>query len=684
MDLHKLNLRTGGIIAAILAVLTGFGITLGYLQIVQGEEYALRGSLSQSTAPIAAARGVILDRNGQPLVTNEPRLSMVFEAPFFPSKGETRNKMLDSLIKLFEEHKIEWIDQLPLTVDEKGAASFIEDTKDSERDIKLLKSKDYLNLNEYATAQDCMEQLIVYYGLQDYDLQTARKIASVQFNMFRLQFNGKNPYTFSKEVTDQVKSKVMENSAFYAGIETELVPVRSYVNNSAASHTIGYVGSISPTDYEANKDKGYKLNDEYGAFGIERMAESFLRGKAGTKTVTIYNRGESTTEIEPAEQGDTVVLTVDKDLEALIRKAFPKYMAENASQRFTEIPIAGAVVVIDVRNFEILASVSYPDFDLTTFAENVGALNADESAPLFNRALEGTYEPGSTIKISVALAALQEKIINQSSTVYCGGTYRYGGHTFNCPQLYLHPRVNVNVTRAIVDSCNCFFYDMGRRLGYQQINTYRQSMGLGQKTGVELPEKRGILDSPSYRTSVNQQWYSGNNILTAIGQGNSFTPIQIAVYAATVANGGDRYQAHYIRSIRKAGTNEIVQNFVPEKIGSTGIDQAHYETVRSAMRDMAYSQRSSTYRHFKDLPVQIGAKTGTSQVYRTVNGKYQKFNNGIFISFAPYDNPEIAVIAVGEGCKAAMPLMPTVRDVYQYYFGSLDQMKKPQQENVLL
>jgi len=681
MDLHKLNARTGVIIGLLLAVLAGFGITLVSVQIVHGEEILLRGTLSQSTAPIPAARGIILDRNGLPLVTNEPSLSMVFEAPFFPREGPGRNELLASLIALFEENDLEWIDQLPIEIDEGGAdARFVEDRKDIARDIALLKSKDFLDVNEYATAKDCMEQLILKFGLQEYDVPTARKIASVQFNMFRLQFSGRNPYTFSKEVTGQVKSKVMENGAVYKGVETELVPVRSYPYPTTAPHLIGRVGSISPADYEANRENGYKLNDEFGSFGIERAAESYLRGTAGTKTVTRNHRGDTTTELQPAQQGDTVVLTIDKDLDALIRDVFPKHMAASSSQRFTEIPIAGAVVVIDVRTFELLAAVSYPGFDITRYAIDLGALSRDERAPLFNRVLDGTYEPGSTIKISVALAALQEKQITPSSTVYCGGSYRYLSHSFKCDQVYLHRGVGVNVHRAIVDSCNCFFYDMGRRLGWQQMNAYRQSMGLGQKTGVELPEKAGVLDSPDYRISIGQQWYSGNNILTAIGQGNLFTPVQMAVYAATVANGGDRYQAHFIRSIRKAATNEVVENMAPKLLGSTGINKEYYELVRRAMRDMARSPNSATLRHFRDLPVQVACKTGTSQVYR--DGK--KFNNGIFISFAPYDSPEIAVIAVGEGCRSSMPLMPTVRDVYQYYFGSLDQMKKPQPENTLL
>ncbi|MDR0530464.1 MAG: hypothetical protein LBG83_00125 [Oscillospiraceae bacterium] len=682
MNLQKLNARTGALIGLVVAVLFTFAIALVKVQLVDGKKYA-SGAVSSSTAPIPAARGVILDRSGVPLVTNNTSLSMIFEAPFFPAEKEERAALLASLIALFEENKAEWIDQLPIGLNKKGEPEFLKDPED--RDLVQLRGKEFLNLNPYATAADCMQKLIEIYALEEYDLPTARKIASVRYNMQRLYFNTGNPYTFAKNITEQLKSKVRENSAIYQGVTTEVVPVRSFPYPSVAPHILGRVGAISKNDYDAHKADGYQLNDEYGSFGIERAAESYLRGKAGKKLVEIDAQGAATVTVEePAQQGDTVVLTIDKDLEALIQKVFPVHMQELSSYRHTEVPIAGAVVVMNVKTFEILACVSYPGFDITRYAADLSDLSKDPTAPLWNRALQGTYEPGSTIKLSVALAALQENKIVESSTVHCSGIYPYLDQQFHCPQVYLHRGVNVNVIRALVDSCNTFFYEMGRRLTYKDMNAYRLAMGLGQKTGVELPEEVGVMDSPEYRAKLGQQWYAGNNIQTAIGQGNLFTPIQMAVYCATVANGGQRRRAHFIQSIRKAGTGELVKTFAPELLGSTGVDKANYEIVRRAMRQMAESRNSATYRNFHDLPVQVACKTGTSQLYRTINGKSTKINNGIFLSFAPYDNPEICVVAVGEGCTAAAPLMPTARDVYQYYFGSLTQMEKPQAEGVLL
>ena len=688
MNLHKLNIRTFTLLGLLLAVLAGFGITLVNVQLVHGKEYAQRNNLSSALQPIPAARGVILDRSGFPLVVNESTLSIVFEWPFFPSseQQEERNRVLASLIALFEENGAEWIDMLPIGLDAAGAAYYL---PDRERDIAQLKGKDFLGLNDYATAQNCLDALIEKYELQAYGEDTARKIASVQYNMLRLDYGKGSPYTFAKNVTESLKSRVKENNVLYRGVQAEIVPVRRYTDGTLAPHVVGRVAAISPEDYAAHKgtDSAYKITDEYGNSGIERAAEPYLRGKTGEKTVSLNTEtGEASETIDrAAAQGDTVILTIDSDMQKLIEENFSKHLYQHRDKRFSEIPPAGAVVVMDVRSGEILACVSYPGYDISTYQENLAALNSDANGPLWNRALRSTYEPGSTIKISVALTALQEGIIDENFYLRCTGVYLYRDMTFHCPQVYLHGGKPVNVVRALVDSCNSFFYDMGRQLEYEKINYYRLAMGLGQKTGVELPEASGVMESPEQHNTAANPWYPGYNLQTAIGQGNLFTPLQMAVYTSTIANGGTRYKAHLIQSIRKAGTNDLVKAFPPEAMGTTGVEKAHYETVRRAMLELGSGRPLNTPgKYFTDLPVKVCAKTGTSQVRRMVNGKMMDVTNGLFISFAPYDNPEIAVVAIGEGCKTSEPVVPIVADVYKYYFGSLNQMERPQEENVLL
>ena len=688
MNLRKLNIRTFTLMGLLLAVLVGFGITLVKIQLVDGEAYANYSQLSSAQQPIPAARGVILDRSGFPLVINESTLSLVFEWPFFPTSEdkESRNRVLDSLIALFEETGAPWIDLLPIGLDKKGDAYFL---PGRERDIAQLKGEDFLKLNDYATAQNCLDALIEKYKLQEYSPAAARKIASVIYNMERLDYGRGSPYTFAVNVTDSLKSRVKENSVLYRGVQAVIVPVRRYTDGALAPHVLGRVAAINPADYEKHKGRedAYKITDEYGASGIERAAEPYLRGKAGEKTVSLnMETGEASETIHRAPaQGDTVILTLDSQLQKLIEKKFPQHLREMSAKRFEGIPPAGAVVVMDVRSGAILACVSYPGYDISAYQENLAALNSDANGPLWNRALQGTYEPGSTIKISVALAALQEGIIDEGFQLRCNGVYPYRDQVFHCPQAYLHGGKPVNVVRALVDSCNSFFYDMGRQLEYEKINGYRRAMGLGQKTGVELPEEEGVMESPERHNTAADPWYPGYNLQTAIGQGNLFTPIQMAVYASTIANGGTRYQAHFIQSIRKAVTNELVKAFPPKVEGETGVDKAYYDIVRRAMLELGSGRPFNTPgKYFVDLPVKVCAKTGTSQVRRLVGGKMEDVTNGLFISFAPYDSPEIAVVAIGEGCRTSEPVVPTVRDIYQYYFGSLNQMERPQEENVLL
>jgi len=682
MNLQKLNARTYTMIGLLVAMLAGFGFALANIQLVHGREYVERSAHSVSSVPIQAARGVILDRNGVPMVINQSSLSMVFQSPFLPTDPAERGEILASLIALFDGEGAEWIDMLPIALNETGQPYFLEDR---ERDIAQMKGDDYLKLNEYATAQNCLDALIQRFHLEEYSAAVARKIASVQYNMWRMQYSTMNPYTFAKDVNENLKARVRENSAFYRGVQTEVVPVRTYVDGMVAPHVLGRVAAINPEDYAAHRDEGYRLTDEFGTSGMERIAEPWLRGVRGVKTVTVNNEtGAADEEISrAARQGKTVVLTIESGLQKLIEENFPKNLEAMKAQRHPGVPPAGAVVVLDARTNEVLACVSTPGYDISQYQANLAELNSDKNAPLYNRALQGTYEPGSTIKVSVALAALQEGIITENYHYRCTGAYPFLGHTFRCPQVSLHKGRPVNVTRALVDSCNSFFFEMGRQLGFEKINAYRLSMGLGQATGVELPEQLGVMDSKEYRESLGQQWYAGGNLQTAIGQGNLFTPMQLAVYASTIANSGVRRSAHFIQSIREPGTNELVEAFAPEIVGNTGIDKAVYDIVRGAMLELGTGDTNAG-RQFKDLPVKVAGKTGTSQVVREINGKYQEITNGLFISFAPFENPEIVVVAVGEGCNSSAPVIPTVRDIYQYYFGSLSEMEKTQGEGVLL
>ena len=670
-------------IAAVCVVLIFFSALVGdlvKLQIIDGDSYAQAvSSVSTRTATITAARGEIVDTNGNKLVYNEQSYSIVFNASYFPSEQEKRNEIIISLIRLFEDNGLEWIDNVPLVYDSKGAIQFKED---SDSLIKQMKSRNMLNLNGYATAEECYNALIEEFELESFDKYDARKVASVCFEMMRQEFSVSAPYTFAEDVPEDISSSIMENSSFYEGVETKVVPVRTYTDGTLAPHILGMVGSIDAEEYSELKEKGYKMNDTVGKSGIELAMEDYLKGTDGEETIYTDDEGNRTSEVtkEP-EQGNTVVLTIDSNMQKVAQDALKGALEDYAGTVGNQVPNAGAVVVLSCKDSSILACASYPTYDISTYAENAEELNKATGSPLWNRALMSTYATGSTAKPSVAIAALEEGIIDEDYTVYCNGSYTYLGQAFKCEQA--HATAFVNVVNAIDESCNTFFMEVGRLLGIEKMNEYRNLLGLGSKTGCELNEATGVLDSPEYRSTLGQDWLPGYTVQSAIGQaGNLWTPIQLANYVNTIANGGTRYRTHFVKSIKNADYTETILENKAEVVCETGISEETLDIVKRGMREVGVTGYCARY--FSHLPVEVACKTGTSQEYRKINGVSTKINNGFLIAFAPYDDPQIAIAVVGEGMVSGVYVAPVVAAIVEYYCGLSDSSPEIQIEGQLI
>ena len=670
-------------IAAVCVVLIFFSALVGdlvKLQIIDGDSYAQAvSSVSTRTATITAARGEIVDTNGNKLVYNEQSYSIVFNASYFPSEQEKRNEIIISLIRLFEDNGLEWIDNVPLVYDSKGAIQFKED---SDSLIKQMKSRNMLNLNGYATAEECYNALIEEFELESFDKYDARKVASVCFEMMRQEFSVSAPYTFAEDVPEDISSSIMENSSFYEGVETKVVPVRTYTDGTLAPHILGMVGSIDAEEYSELKEKGYKMNDTVGKSGIELAMEDYLKGTDGEETIYTDDEGNRTSEVtkEP-EQGNTVVLTIDSNMQKVAQDALKGALEDYAGTVGNQVPNAGAVVVLSCKDSSILACASYPTYDISTYAENAEELNKATGSPLWNRALMSTYATGSTAKPSVAIAALEEGIIDEDYTVYCNGSYTYLGQAFKCEQA--HATAFVNVVNAIDESCNTFFMEVGRLLGIEKMNEYRNLLGLGSKTGCELNEATGVLDSPEYRSTLGQDWLPGYTVQSAIGQaGNLWTPIQLANYVNTIANGGTRYRTHFVKSIKSADYTETILENKAEVVCETGISEETLDIVKRGMREVGVTGYCARY--FSYLPVEVACKTGTSQEYRKINGVSTKINNGFLIAFAPYDDPQIAIAVVGEGMVSGVYVAPVVAAIVEYYCGLSDSSPEIQTEGQLI
>ena len=670
-------------IAAVCVVLIFFSALVGdlvKLQIIDGDSYAQAvSSVSTRTATITAARGEIVDTNGNKLVYNEQSYSIVFNASYFPSEQEKRNEIIISLIRLFEDNGLEWIDNVPLVYDSKGVIQFKED---SDSLIKQMKSRNMLNLNGYATAEECYNALIEEFELESFDKYDARKVASVCFEMMRQEFSVSAPYTFAEDVPEDISSSIMENSSFYEGVETKVVPVRTYTDGTLAPHILGMVGSIDAEEYSELKEKGYKMNDTVGKSGIELAMEDYLKGTDGEETIYTDDEGNRTSEVtkEP-EQGNTVVLTIDSNMQKVAQDALKGALEDYAGTVGNQVPNAGAVVVLSCKDSSILACASYPTYDISTYAENAEELNKATGSPLWNRALMSTYATGSTAKPSVAIAALEEGIIDEDYTVYCNGSYTYLGQAFKCEQA--HATAFVNVVNAIDESCNTFFMEVGRLLGIEKMNEYRNLLGLGSKTGCELNEATGVLDSPEYRSTLGQDWLPGYTVQSAIGQaGNLWTPIQLANYVNTIANGGTRYRTHFVKSIKSADYTETILENKAEVVCETGISEETLDIVKRGMREVGVTGYCARY--FSHLPVEVACKTGTSQEYRKINGVSTKINNGFLIAFAPYDDPQIAIAVVGEGMVSGVYVAPVVAAIVEYYCGLSDSSPEIQTEGQLI
>ncbi len=695
IEIRKRRTIIGTVIIGAAFLLLCF--TLIRAQLINGDEYkAAAESLAVSTNTVNASRGEILDTNGNPLVVNRQGNSIVFKYSEFPdAKHQSdRNELIFALVKLFEKNDISWNDTLPVAY-KKGAFVF---DKDRKRELEFMVSENMLELESGtdATVDECLDALIERYSLEGYSKEDARKIASVCFGMKYIGFSVASPFTFAEDVPTELVSVIMERSSQFPGVVSETKSYREYSDKKSFSHILGVVGSISAEEYELEskkleeklndeglngtqiavlKNNAYSLNDTYGKSGIEAAMESYLRGVRGIKTTTTASDGTVKEDyLSKPVQGNTVFTTIDAELQKIAADALSDMLKDNKNSSY--FGTAGAMVVMNCKTGAVLANVSLPTYDITRYYKDYNKLSKDSESPLWNRGMQSAYAPGSTMKPAIALAALEEDDITIGSTCYCGGTYVLEDQTFKC----LSTHGYLNVTTALQKSCNIFFFEMGQKLGIDKMNKYCSLLGLGQKTGIELPEAEGVLASIANKEAAGQVWNPGDTVQAAIGQSdNLFTPLQLANYCATIANGGSRMKPYIIKSVLSADMSEVIYETEPVVLNTINVSDKTLDIVKRGMREVVLYSGCSTY--FSDCIVDAAGKTGTSQVIRTTeSGVSMVCNNGFFISFAPYDDPEIAIAIVAENALTGSRTSQAAVPVYNYYFGqktSFDSAEAP-------
>lgn len=509
-----------------------------------------------------------------------------------------------------------------------------------------------------------------------------------ELNLRARDINRSGSYIFARDVNMDFISAVKEHGL--SGVEIGAVSERSY-STAYAAHLLGRVGQMDSDEwalYKQDEQGRYGMNDSVGKDGLERAFETYLKGTAGKKVVERSTSGKivnETWESEPSP-GSNIISTIDIQLQTALEDSLAQRVPG-----LTDKVEGAAGVVIDVSNGEVLSMASYPTFDLATIYQDTAAYNAalvDPLTPFLNRATHGLYSPGSTFKMITGAAALQEGLTTPGERIRDTGLfqypkgqhYPYGDYHPGC-WYYLQYRGThglEDMAHAIKDSCNIYFYTLGDRLGIPKLDEYAAMFGLGQSTGIELPEKIGMVAGPGTSERLNQDWYDGLLLSASIGQGNTLcTPLQLANYIATLVNGGNRYPAHLLKTVKSSDYSQVVLENQPEPLDTINISAQNMETVKAGMYLMA--QEGSVAKYFKDLNVEVGAKTGTAQV-----GVANTEANAVFVCFAPYDDPEIAIALVAEHGGSGTELAAVAADVLSAYFSASDTLEAPGSENTLL
>ena len=518
----------------------------------------------------------------------------------------------------------------------------------------------------------------------DLPLRDARAVAGVLYELtLRSREVYQVTYIFAEDVDIDFISRVKELSL--SGVEIEARTVRQY-HTSYAAHILGRVGPIYASEWEHYKTldedgdgtADYQMDDTIGKEGVEKAFESYLRGTPGKRALERNTEGKvvSQTWTTAPEPGDNVVLTLDLDLqmavEDILASALPNLVSKEVE--------GAACVVLDVEDAEVLASASYPTFNLSTYSADFSANSTDPLRPLFNRALQGAYPPGSTFKMVTGIAALEEGIVTPTTRINDTGRYTYyPGYSPQCWYFRQYGKVHgpQNVSDAIKNSCNYYFFDVGRRLGIDLLGDYAARFGLGQTTGLELYEEDGVMAGPEYTQSMGGTWYDGNTLSVAIGQESSqFTPIQLANYIATLVNGGTRNATHLLKEVKSSDFSQILYTYEPEVLSTIDIQPKNLEAVKAGM--LALTTEGSVARYFRDLGVQVGAKTGSAQV------SAQTESNAVFVCFAPYENPEVAVAIVVEHGGSGSELGAMAADILSHYFSAKGTREELLTENTLI
>ena len=667
------------LVAAACILMLLYGLRLIFLQLVNGEDFKSQATnTTDYKFTVTAARGDIVDSRGERIATSVTGYNVVLNKLLMGD--EDLDGMLQKIVELLRANSESWNDTLLISQpDAAGNYTFTAEEGSTKDQKALAAMKDNLGLQQYATANDVMEKLVEDYDLASYPLSWQRTLGGIHYEMQLQAFSNVNNFIMAENVSEATVATIKEHSLSLPGVEIVETSTRSYEQSTVLPHVLGRVGKITAEKWKVTdengqttyplREKGYNMNDIIGISGLESAYEDELRGKDGVETITRNSDGVivDTALTTVPEPGHTVQLTIDSRFQKAVDKALASNieMINRTYNANSTKAAAGAAVVVDVKTGAVLAASNYPSFDQNLYATQYSEYSADESLPLFNRALQGLYTPGSTFKPAVAIAALDTGLINRYSTVNCTRVYTYyKDYRPKCTQ-HGHGNGPIDVVNAIKWSCNIFFYDVGRRLTSDVYDAYAYKLGLGQRTGVEVSEATGHLT-----TKNDSNYMESLDIQAAIGQGNTVvTPVQLATYAATIANRGTRYRTHFVKAILDSNTGEVLQETQPEVMDVIEDKGETFDLIQQGMIGV-----SQTISALANYPYTIACKTGTpqrSEGYYS-GSSYRHYTNTMMIAYGPTEDAQIAIGIVVEYGGGGARAGNLAADIFNAYFAMQD------------
>ena len=661
------KIRFNIVIALVYLIGVALLVRLFNLQIVNGAQYREESNTRLTRESVLLpARGNVMDSSGNKLVST----SIEYNVEIYKTKidADTLNNALLTFALTLEANQDRYVDNFPIQIN----------PFEYKEGLDAEKWKKANNIDSSYDPEACFNFFKDRYKIKNENVEETRRIITLRYAIEQDGYSNTKSVRLATNISNNSFAVLNEMSSSFPGISTYIQPKVIYPYGTLASHILGYVGPINQSELESRPD--YDQNDQIGKTGVEKVFEKYLKGKKGTKQIDMSVDGVVTDEYvsDEAEAGSDVVLTIDAELQKITEEALENNIKDMQNGTLSGATTAdvGAAVVMNVKTGEVLAMASYPNYEPAQFiggisSENWEVYNNDERHPLVNKAISDTSAPGSTFKMVTAIAGLDSGAIDTGTKINDTGRYTYyrdyqpycwnrGGHGWQ------------NVTQAIEHSCNYFFYETGRRTGIDQLERIAKAFGLGQKTGIELPEEvKGTLSCPD----ADPEWTGGKTIQTAIGQlYNDFTPLQMAKYTAMIANGGKNLEISIIKSIEKSDGTQVSRNEMESYVddilsvdGNSGEDielsDKNINAIKEGMKGVTSDDGGTAFAYFKDFNIEIGGKTGSASTNESGNA------NAWFVGFAPFDDPEIAVAVFVRNGQHGGYTAPAAREIFAQYLG---------------